>query len=86
MVRLTLLEKSSYFNWKYRLIGLFYFQKSCENLSGQGVVQSEPKWYSSLPVTFRLKCKKNGPPNFPRKKVYISILNIDLLTYSIFKK
>ena len=85
MVRLTLLEKSSFFNWKYRLIRLFYFQKSCEILSGQGVVQSEPKWYSRLPVTFRLKCKKNGPPNFPRKK-FIFQLKIDLFADSIFKK
>ena len=29
--------------------------------------------------------QKNGPPNFPRKKVLISIGNIDLFAYSIFK-
>ena len=40
MVRLTFLEKSSFFNWKYRVIRLFYFQKY-EFLSDQGVVQSE---------------------------------------------
>ena len=27
----------------------------------------------------------NGPPNFPRKKLRISIGNIDLFAYSIFK-
>ena len=29
--------------------------------------------------------KKNGPPNVPRKKVCISIGNLDLFAYSIFK-
>ena len=29
--------------------------------------------------------QKNGPPNIPRKKVRISIGNIDLIAYSIFK-
>ena len=29
--------------------------------------------------------QNNGPPNFPRKKVRISIENIDLFAYSIFK-
>ena len=28
--------------------------------------------------------KKNGPPNVPRKKVSISIGNIDLIAYSVF--
>ena len=41
MVRLTFLEKSSYFNRKYRHIRLFYFQ-NIEILLDQGVVQSEP--------------------------------------------
>ena len=41
-VRLSFLEKSSYFNRNYRLIRLFYFQKKIEILSDQGVVQSEP--------------------------------------------
>ena len=41
MVRLIFLEKSSYFNQKYRLIRLFYFQKNGEILLCQGVVQSE---------------------------------------------
>ena len=30
--------------------------------------------------------QKNGPPNFPRKKVSILIGNIDFFAYSIFKK
>ena len=30
--------------------------------------------------------QKNGPPNFPRKKVRFSIGIIDLFAYSIFKK
>ena len=36
---------------------------------------------------YYLSCnaKKNGPPNFPRKKVRISIGIIDLFAYSIFK-
>ena len=38
LVLLTFLEKSSYFNLKYQLIRLFYFQKNCEILSGQEVV------------------------------------------------
>ena len=29
--------------------------------------------------------QKNGPPNIPRKKVCISIGNIDFFAYSIFK-
>ena len=29
--------------------------------------------------------QKNGPPNIPRKKVRISIGNIDSFSYSIFK-
>ena len=28
---------------------------------------------------------KNGPPNFPRKKIRVSIGIIDLFAYSIFK-
>ena len=36
--------------------------------TGQGVVQSEPNRDPRLSVLFRLLCKKNGPPNFPRKK------------------
>ena len=34
---------------------------------------------------FGLQCKKNGPPNVPRKKVRISIGIIDLFAYSILK-
>ena len=41
MVRLTFLEKSSFFNRNFRIVRLFYFQ-NIEILSGQGVVQSEP--------------------------------------------
>ena len=45
MVRLTFLEKSSYFNRKFRLIRLFYFQKyrnfigsrSCPNQTKHGM-------------------------------------------------
>ena len=45
MVRLTFLEKSSYFNRKFRLIRLFYFQKyrmfigsrSCPNRTKLGM-------------------------------------------------
>ena len=59
--------------------------KNIEISLGQGVVQSEPNWYPRLPVLFKLLCKKNGPPNFPRKKVRFSIGNIDLFAYSIFK-
>ena len=77
MVRLTFLEKKFIFQFKYRIIRSFYFQKNCEILSGQGVVQSELNWYSRLPVTFRFQFPKNGPPNFPGKKVGISIGNID---------
>ena len=33
----------------------------------------------------RLLCKKNGLPNVPRKKVRISIGNIDFFAYSILK-
>ena len=86
MVRLTFLEKKFVFQLEISTYSPILFSKNCEILSGQGVVQSEPKWYSKLPVTIRLKCKKNGPPNFPRKKVHISIFNIDLFAYSIFKK
>ena len=48
MVRLTFLEKSSYFSRKYRLIRLFYFQKY-KVLLGQGVIQIEPNWVWSMP-------------------------------------
>ena len=41
MVRLTLLEKSSFFNRKYRLFRFSIF-KNIEILSGQGAIQSEP--------------------------------------------
>ena len=43
--------------------------KNIEISSGQGVVQSEPNRYPRLPVLFWFLCEKNGPPNFPRKKV-----------------
>ena len=58
--------------------------KSRSFLLDQGVVQSEPNWYPRLAVLFSLECKKNGPPNFPRKKVRISIGNIDLFAWSNF--
>ena len=36
---------------------------------------------------YHLGCntKKNGPPSFPRKKVRISIGNLDFFAYTIFK-
>ena len=55
-------------------------------LSGQEVVQSEPNQYPRLPVLFRLQCKKNGPPNVPRKKfVFQSEILTYSLAYSVFK-
>ena len=69
MVRLTLLEKKFVFQLEISTYSpILFSKKSCEDLSGQRVVQSKPKWYSRLPVTFKLNCKKNGPPKFPRKK------------------
>ena len=84
LVRLTFLEKCSYFNRKYQLIRLIFAYSTFENieiLSDQGVVQSEPNWHHRLPVLLRLYCKKNPPPNFPGKIVRISIRNIDLFAY-----
>ena len=78
------LEKSSYFNRNHRLIRLFYFKKY-RNFIESGVVQFQPNRYIRLPVMFGMKCKKYGPPNVPRKKVRISIGNIDLFAYSILK-
>ena len=63
-------------------IDLFAYSifKNIEILSGQGVVQSEPNWYPRLPVLFRLLCKKNGPPNFPRKKF---VFQSEILSYAL---
>ena len=50
------LEKSSYFNRKYRLIRLLYnysIFKNIEILSGQGVVQIEPNSVWSIPYVPR---------------------------------
>ena len=61
MVRLTFLEKSSFFNRKSRLIRLlfrfpllFLFLKNNVILWCQGVVQSEPNSVSSIPWVTRL--------------------------------
>ena len=69
------------------IIDLFAYSnlKNIEILSNQGVVQRQPKWFLRLPVMFGLYCKKNGPPNVPRKKVRISIVIIDLFAYSVLK-
>ena len=40
-VRLTFLDKSSFFNRNFRIVSLFYFQ-NIEILSGHVVFQSEP--------------------------------------------
>ena len=85
MVHLTFLEK------KVRIsIGIIDFfaysiLKNIEILPNQWIVQSQSNWYIRLPVMFALYCKKNGPPNVPRKQVRISIGIIDLFAYSIFK-
>ena len=50
------LEKSSYFNRKFRLTRLSYAYsifKNIENLSGQGVVQIEPNTVWSIPCVPR---------------------------------
>ena len=74
-------------SFSYGNFDLFAYSifKIIEISSGEGVVQSEQNWYPRLPVLFRLLCKKNGQPNFPRKKVSFSYGNFDLFAYSIFK-
>ena len=54
-------------------------------LSGQEVLQIKPNLGWSILREGRLWDKKNGPPNFQRKKVCISIGKIDFFAFSIFK-
>ena len=53
--------------------------------SGQGLVQIKPNSEWSIPCVPRVKNKKNFWYSLPRKKVRISIGNIELFAYSIFK-
>ena len=50
-------------------------------ISGQEVVQIKPNLVRSIPRVGRLWDKKNGPPNFSRKKIHISIGNTDLYAH-----
>ena len=72
----------SYGNLRFFQISNF---KNRSFLSGQEVLQIEPNLVWSIPNVGRLWDKKNGPPNFSRKKVRISIGNIDFFNFSIFK-
>ena len=54
-------------------------------LSGQEADQMKPNLVWSILRVGRLWDKKNGPPNFHRKKVHISVGNIDFFDFSIFK-
>ena len=53
---------------------------------GQEVLQIKPNLVWSILRVGRLWDKKNGPPNFHRKKVRISIGNIDFFAFYIFKQ
>ena len=77
-VRLTFLEKRSYFNRKYRNIRLFFF-KNIEIFLDQRVVQIDIPEYQ-----YNLSCnaRRTGPPNFPRKNVCISYGNLLLFPNS----
>ena len=55
------------------------------SLSGQEVLQIKPNLVWSMLKVGRLWDKKNGPPNFHRKKFCFSIGNIDFFAFSIFK-
>ena len=85
MVRLTFLEKSSYFNRNHLLIRLFYFKKF-RNFIESGVCSKSTKLISQTTSNVWAVMQKNGPPNAPRKQVRISIGIIDLFAYSILKK
>ena len=50
-------------------------------LSGQEVLQIKPNLVWSILRVDRLWDKKNGPPNFHRKRVHISIENIDFFYF-----
>ena len=84
MVRLTFLEKSSYFNRNYRLIRLFFFKKYQSFIESGGCSNSTKLIYQTT-SNFWVVMQKIGPPNVPRKKVRISIGIIDLFAYSILK-
>ena len=68
----------SYGNLRYFQISIF---KNRSFLSGQEVVQIKPNFVWSILSVGRLWFKRNGPPNFHRKKIRISIRNIDLFAY-----
>ena len=75
MVHLTFLEKSSYFNRKYRLIRSLFaysFFKNIETLLGQRVVQVRPKLVWSITSAVRVWNKNNFWYSLRCKKVSFS--------------
>ena len=81
MVRLTFLEKSSYFNWNYRLIRLFYFKKY-RNFIESGGCPKATKLISQTTSNVWAVMQKNGSPNVPRKKF---VFQSELSTYSLIE-
>ena len=79
------LGKKFVFQSEISSYSLILFLKNIEILSGQGVVQIKPNSLWSIPCVPRVYNKKNFCYSLPRKKVRISIGNIQLFAYSIFK-